>query len=142
MLFENFGKKISKVSENALKVTKEVADSAVQKTKTAAESAVQKTKSAADSAKLNVLINDEEKKLRKVYAELGEAYCRLYKENPDSEFLKYIDEVNRYLNKINALNAELKELKGGAQERRCEKCGEAIPADSNFCPVCGEKTES
>ena len=111
MLFEDFGKKISKASEGAIKATKEVAESAVQKTKSVAESAVQKTKSAADIAKLNVMINDEEKKLRRVYAELGEAYYLLYKDNPDGELLKYTDEINKYKNRINALDAELKELK-------------------------------
>ena len=150
MFFEDLGKKITKVGENAVNITKNVADSAVQKTKSVADNAVQKTKNAADSARIHGQISDEEKNIRRLYLSLGEQYYKAHKADNECEFSFIVSEINEAEKRISDYSEQLRGLKESRSEGnfgtetpliRCPNCGKQMPADTKFCGECGSKIE-
>lgn len=110
--FDNFGKTIGKMGQDAL----------------------QKGKDMADSAKINSAISDEEKRINNTYYQIGKLYFQLYADRNDEQFAALVASVRDSLQKIENYNAQLQSLRS---VMKCPGCGAEIAKDSKFCNVCG-----
>ena len=110
--FENLGKKISRVGEVTVDKTKKVTNIAIVNTK----------------------ISEAERKIEKLYKDLGEAYCVNFGDNPANELKIIIDDINLKKSEIEELRKELDDIKG---VKKCNNCGENIDSTAAFCPKCG-----
>lgn len=110
--FENLGKKITQVGEGA----------------------VEKTKQVTEIAKLSMKLDEEQRKLDKLYKQLGEAYSKAEITEVPAEFITYIDDINSSRNRISEIQNELDILKG---HTRCPKCLAYVKKEDSFCAKCG-----
>ena len=118
--FENVGKKISDVSGKA----------------------VEKTKQYTDISTTSYKIRDVEGQINKLYTKLGEAYFNKFADEPDVELKGDVDAIKELKQKIDELNDHLYDVKAAKDGRkRCEHCGELIPADAKFCTKCGQEVK-
>lgn len=97
---------------------------------------VQKTKNMAESVKLSSMVSDEEKKIRQLFAEIGEAYFQMYRVNPEDAFRPYIAQIEEAQQKINIYSERIKQLKG---IMKCPNCGGEVPIGVPFCNTCGAR---
>lgn len=93
--------------------------------------AVDKTSSLIDKAKLSVAVNDAEKKIKDIMAQIGEYVYSNYSDGAD-----FPEEIASKCAEIEALKEEIAELKKAVI---CPNCGEYNPSDNEFCGKCGEK---
>lgn len=112
--FKGLGNKISQTSQDAIKKTKEIAD----------------------ATKLNGEISAEEKKICGIYQNIGQKYYELHGDEPDGEFIEFINEIKESLDKIELAKEEIQRLKG---KRNCSNCGAEHEIDTLFCSKCGFK---
>lgn len=111
---EQFGKKVSQTGQDAMKKTKELAE----------------------IAKLNTQINEEEKRLNKIYMNLGKLYYQLNGANPELEYQDICLAIKGSIRNINQFQLMIDELKG---IKRCKTCGTEMPDTSSYCQSCGSK---
>ena len=78
-----------------------------------AEVAVDKTKAAGRVAKASLELTGEKEALKKVYAELGQAYFENCREGAEGVFQQLCEEITLVSERIAALEAEVEELKAG-----------------------------
>ena len=78
-----------------------------------AEVAVDKTKAAGRVAKASLELTGEKEALKKVYAELGQAYYENCREGAEGVFQQLCEEITLVSERIAALEAEVEELKAG-----------------------------
>lgn len=88
--FEQFGKKVTQTSQDAMKKTKEFAE----------------------IAKLNTQISDEEKRLNKIYMNLGRLYYQLYGNQPSLEFKDLCLAIEGSLKNVEHYEVMVNELRG------------------------------
>lgn len=112
--FEQVGKKVSKTSQEAVK----------------------KTKDLTEIAKIKAQITDEEKRLNKIYMNLGQQYYQLKGENPDLIFNDLCKAIESCLQNIDRYNVMVNEIKG---IKRCSVCGTEMSIASTYCQCCGHK---
>ncbi len=137
MAFINdFGKKISKSSQDAYTKTK-----------------------------LGVKLSEEEKHLNSLYLELGKTFYNWTKENNYSEsFNQQVNQIDRQISTMEELSVELDKIKGLMKcpvcnisipinssfcihcgnkieypENLCKNCGATLTNNAAFCVVCGAK---
>lgn len=110
--FDELGKKISQTTQDV----------------------VQKTKDTTESMKLNNMISDEEKRIKKIYTEIGQAYFELHAENCEDSFKGYIDGIKDAKSKIKDYSEQVKRLKG---IKPCPNCGSDVAPNVPFCATCG-----
>lgn len=122
-IFENIGKKITSVSQDA----------------------VRKTKDFADTAKLNSMISDEDKYINNCYTQLGKMYFEKYSDTPEKDFIGIIDSIKaaevrkaEHRKKIETMKVNEYVSYGN---KICRVCGAVLPPDSMFCVSCGSKVE-
>ena len=96
--------------------------------------AAQKTKEMSEVSKLNSAMNEEETKINNAYYQIGRLYCANHSEDYEEGFGIFIDVVKDSEKKINAIKAQIREIKGIAT---CTNCGQDIPANVAFCSNCG-----
>lgn len=140
--FNDFGRKLSESSRNA----------------------IQKTRDLADISRLDAAVAERERSLTEVYARIGELYVQLHNNDFEPDFADEMEAVAREKDSIAALKTKIMELRGttlcvncgaeipasalfcedcGARQRYAEEmtvcpgCGQTIPAGSRFCPYCG-----
>lgn len=99
---------------------------------------VQKTTELSDLAKLKYKIHTAEKKLERIYAELGKNYFDTRKNGADheSEFNTLVMQADKLICDIANMKAESSKLK---KTSVCPECSAEISKECTFCPVCGEK---
>lgn len=78
-----------------------------------AEVAVDKTKAAGRMAKATLELTGEKEALKKVYAELGQAYYENCREGAEGVFQQLCEEIGVVSERVAALEAEVEELKAG-----------------------------
>lgn len=112
-VFENFGKKVGKVANDAAAKSRELAE----------------------IARTSVSISDERSTIRMLYRDIGEKYYRELRDT-DLEPLRVLcDKIDVSNERIRELDAKLNQIKG---TRVCTTCGEAIDKRARFCPACGQ----
>ena len=99
---------------------------------------VQKTTELSDLAKLKYNIHSAEKKLERIYADIGRLYYDAKKTGADHEFecttlIMQADKLTRDIANMKAESAKLKKTSV------CPVCSAEVSKECTFCPVCGEK---
>lgn len=112
--FEQIGKKISDASQGA----------------------TQQAKKFAEVTRLNGMISEKEKRISKIYTELGQAYYEKHKNDLRAEEIKRIDEINGLNAEIIQCRENIKQIKGVT---KCPSCGADVPLNAAFCNACGTK---
>lgn len=87
--FDDFGKKVTNVSQEALSMTKNFTD----------------------TAKLKAGIFEEEKRIKAAYAEIGKMYVELHEEDYETCFENYITSIIAARNKIAEFESKISEMK-------------------------------
>ena len=72
------------------------------------------------------------------YCKLGEIFLEKYQDAATGEDIQYIERITRLQDKLATLNDRLEELKNVLF---CPICCGQVPANSNFCNLCGAKLE-
>lgn len=109
---DSLGKTLSEVGQTTLKKGAEVAN----------------------TAKYSLMISDEERKIEKVYQEIGKKYYELHALDYEAEYSEMIAAIEDGKEKIAEYQEKIKEIKGYT---KCYNCQGDVPAGVNFCPCCG-----
>lgn len=102
----------------------------------ASKSVAEKAKQLAEVSSLNGRINTKEEIVERAYLEMGKRYYELHNENPGESFSEYCTSIKEALIEIDALNDEIRKVKG---IQVCSVCGAEILLDATFCQKCGSK---
>lgn len=94
------------------------------------------TKDFMETTRLGSAISDNEKKIARLYADLGKAYYEAHANDPGAEQREMLAEIKALFDDIAAKQEEIKQIKG---VMKCPNCGADIPANSAFCNGCGWK---
>lgn len=94
----------------------------------------QKGSDVVNNAKLSRAINDEEKKIEKLYCEIGRRYFAMHADNYEEGFHDLMCLIIESKNKIREYQRSINEINGLIE---CTNCGFNIPNLSSFCPRCG-----
>lgn len=99
----------------------------------------QKGKGMVDVAKYNSMISDEERKISKLYEEIGRKFIEKFPATSDPAFAGSVSAIAECQAKIEEYKKEAQTLRGITQ---CPKCGAEVPAGSAFCAACGQPIET
>ena len=104
-----------------------------KKVTNAGQKTVQMTKDFSESTKMNVMIGEEEKKIKNAYYEIGKKYASLHKLNYEDSFADLMMIVNESERKIEDYKRQIDAMKS---VKRCA-CGAEITEGMMFCSSCG-----
>lgn len=110
--FNELGKKITQVSQNA----------------------IQKTKDVTDTVKLNSAISEEERNIERRYSEIGKLYASLHAADYEKAFEPMMRSIRESEERIAGHRRQVQDIKGFVP---CPNCGVEVPADAAFCNGCG-----
>ncbi len=94
----------------------------------------QKTKDLADIASLSGKVSGNEKKIDKLYKEIGEIYFDAHGDDPEEAFNDLVGNIHDLMRQNDELEEQVQALKGLI---KCPGCGEYVDKDSISCPNCG-----
>ena len=108
--------------------------------KKSGQEAAGKAKDLAEVTRLQLAQKEQERKLEKLYGQLGKACYDAAVPGEDSPFFEFISAITQTLEEIEQSKEQQRLLKGGV---RCAACGALMDAAALFCTNCGaEKAES
>ncbi len=115
-------------------------DELTKSAKDAAAFTKKKTEELTNLAKLKLSLHGETSKLDKCFSEIGELYYDFQRNEQDhaAEIAALLLEADELNSKIADLKAQLASLQNDVI---CTKCGEQIPVEASFCPICGKKQD-
>jgi len=117
-----------------------VLDSITKKVSDTAKAAAKISGSVVEITKLNMSINAEEEKIRKLYTEIGK---QLYEDYTDGKAVS--EELLRKCAKIDEIFENIAEMKDKILELRnvkaCPNCGTILDIEMEYCHKCGKKQE-
>ena len=117
-----------------------VLDSITKKVSDTAKAAAKISGSVVEITKLNMCINAEEEKIRKLYTEIGK---QLYEDYTDGKAVS--EELLRKCVKIDEIFENIAEMKDKILELRnvkaCPNCGTILDIEMEYCHKCGKKQE-
>ena len=97
-----------------------------------------KAKNFTDIASLKGQIVAQENVILRQYKEIGREYYAKHKDDAEFEFPEFMEAIKNAEDTIDGLKKKIADLSGTV---RCEACDSEVPADSAFCPKCGNKME-
>lgn len=97
-----------------------------------------KTKEVAGSTKLSLQISQEEAKLKKAYAALGEAFYNEHKDDMPEKYAVYAADIKECADRLESLTKDKQILKN---QKHCTSCGAWMPNEDRFCGKCGAENE-
>jgi hypothetical protein len=112
-IFDNFGKKVSKVATDAATKSRELAD----------------------TARFSVGISDERASIRMIYRDIGEKYYRDLRALNLEDLRSYCEKIDVAAGKISDLEGRIRRIKG---IRLCAACGDESDRKARFCAACGQ----
>lgn len=112
--FDDFGKKLSKVGQEA----------------------AAQTKIFAETAKINAKIAEEEKQINNLYLQIGKSFFEANNENPSAEYADLMIGIKDAQARISQYKEQIGTIKG---VRNCPSCGAEVTNGSAFCNSCGAK---
>ena len=86
--------------------------------------------------KLNNQIAEEESKIANYYQQIGKIIFQKTAHNPEEILAEPVAMIKSAMAKIEALTAQVKQVKGVVT---CEGCGAEVPQGNAFCNGCGAK---
>lgn len=117
-----------------------VLDNITRKVTDTAKAAAKKSSSVVEVTKLNMNINVEEDKIRKLYAEMGKQLYEEYSEggNIEGKLLEKCMRIDEIIANIDEMREKILELKN---VKACPNCGIILDIDMEYCHKCGRKQE-
>ena len=112
-IFDNFGKKVGKVANDAAAKSRELAE----------------------IARHSMAISDERANVRLLYRDIGEMYYREHRQDCPDNLKSFCEKIDLSLTRIQELENKIKHIKG---VRLCAACGETCDRRAKFCPACGQ----
>lgn len=101
-------------------------------------SVVYKTQSMTENMRVKNEIDEEKRKIKHLYAEIGRKFaCTLTAENIPEEYRQIYDMVTDSEQKIIKIRTQITAQGVAHAKIRCPVCHAQIPADSVFCNSCG-----
>lgn len=111
-------------------------DNIGSKASAAGQAAAEKARNFAEVNRLNGVISDHEKRISRLYFEIGQSYYERHKGDPEAEELERIAEITDTNEKIAVCRNQIKTLKG---VEKCPNCGADVQNGSQFCNNCGTR---
>ena len=111
-------------------------DNIGSKASAAGQAAAEKARNYAEVNRLNGVISDHEKRISRLYFEIGQSYYMRHKDDPEAEELERIAEITDTNEKIAVCREQVKTLKG---VEKCPNCGADVQNGSQFCNNCGTR---
>ena len=111
-------------------------DNIGSKASAAGQAAAEKARNFAEVNRLNGVISDHEKRISRLYFEIGQSYYMRHKDDPESEELERIAAITDTNEKIAVCREQIKTLKG---VEKCPNCGADVQNGSQFCNNCGTR---
>ena len=111
-------------------------DNIGSKASAAGQAAAEKARNFAEVNRLNGVISDHEKRISRLYFEIGQSYYERHKDDPEAEELERIAEITDTNEKIAVCRNQIKTLKG---VEKCPNCGADVQNGSQFCNNCGTR---
>ena len=106
------------------------------KASAAGQAAAEKARNFAEVNRLNGVISDHEKRISRLYFEIGQSYYERHKDDPEAEELERIAAITDTNEKIAVCREQIKTLKG---VEKCPNCGADVQNGSQFCNNCGTR---
>ena len=104
----------------------------------AGKNVAQQTKNLADSTLLQNSISEKQKTAQQLYANLGQLYYDVHKDDPEASGYQTMCQITKVLAEINQCREQLSRLRGNSI---CPNCGTEIAGDSQFCRGCGSRLD-
>ena len=111
-------------------------DNIGSKASAAGQAAAEKARNFAEVNRLNGVISDHEKRISRLYFEIGQSYYMRHKDDPEAEELERIAAITDTNEKIAVCREQIKTLKG---VEKCPNCGADVQNRSQFCNNCGTR---
>ena len=111
-------------------------DNIGSKASAAGQAAAEKARNFAEVNRLSGVISDHEKRISRLYFEIGQSYYERHKDDPEAEELERIAEITDTNEKIAVCRNQIKTLKG---VEKCPNCGADVQNGSQFCNNCGTR---
>ena len=111
-------------------------DNIGSKASAAGQAAAEKARNFAEVNRLNGVISDHEKRISRLYFEIGQSYYMRHKDDPEAEELERIAAITDTNEKIAVCREQIKTLKG---VEKCPNCGADVQNGSQFCNNCGTR---
>ena len=111
-------------------------DNIGSKASAAGQAAAEKARNFAEVNRLSGVISDHEKRISRLYFEIGQSYYERHKDDPEAEELERIAEITDTNEKIAVCRNQIKTLKG---VEKCPNCGAYVQNGSQFCNNCGTR---
>lgn len=117
-----------------------VLDNITKKVTDTAKAAAKKSGSVVEVTKLNMNINTEEEKVRKIYSDMGRMLYEDYTEgkNVGERLLEQCVKIDEIIEGIDDMKQKILELKN---VKACPNCGMELEVDMTYCYKCGKKQE-
>ena len=111
-------------------------DNIGSKASAAGQAAAEKARNFAEVNRLSGVISDHEKRISRLYFEIGQSYYESHKDDPEAEELERIAAITDTNEKIAVCRNQIKTLKG---VEKCPNCGADVQNGSQFCNNCGTR---
>lgn len=111
-------------------------DNIGSKASAAGQAAAEKARNFAEVTRLGGVVSDHEKRISRLYFEIGQSYYERHKDDPEAEELERIAEITDTNEKIAVCRNQIKTLKG---VEKCPNCGADVQNGSQFCNNCGTR---
>ena len=111
-------------------------DNIGSKASAAGQAAAEKARNFAEVNRLSGVISDHEKRISRLYFEIGQSYYERHKDDPEAEELERIAAITDTNEKIAVCRNQIKTLKG---VEKCPNCGADVQNGSQFCNICGTR---
>ena len=111
-------------------------DNIGSKASAAGQAAAEKARNFAEVNRLSGVISDHEKRISRLYFEIGQSYYMRHKDDPEAEELERIAAITDTNEKIAVCRNQIKTLKG---VEKCPNCGADVQNGSQFCNKCGTR---
>ena len=100
------------------------------------QEAATKARNFAEVTRINGLISDTERRISRLYGEIGQSYYERHKDDPAAEEAERISAILSAYGEIAPYQEQIKQIKGVEQ---CPSCGAEVAAGSAFCNACGAR---
>lgn len=100
----------------------------------AGKDVVKIAKEASDVSKCTAVIEECERNIRKICANIGECYYKNHPENLDEQYIAWFSAIDRNKELIGEMQEKKRKLKG---IEFCAKCGAELKKGAKFCNACG-----
>lgn len=117
-----------------------VLDNFTKRVTDTAKAAAKKSGSVVEVTRLNMNINAEEEKVRKVYSDMGKQLYEDYTEGKSvgDKILEHCVKIDEIIKSIDEMREKILELRN---VKACPNCGMELDIEMEYCYKCGRKQD-